>query len=508
MEASQGVRPRPLPIVVLVGAGGLALAAGAVAGGDAIAFGVAGFFAAMVLALGQTAWPVVTWQNALLLFIGVLWFVPIKLYRLPVDLPFHLELYRVLILLLVMGFVVSSLTSGRSVESLGAGKPLFVLTAAALTTQILNAQSIDIPGNEGQALKSLSLFLSLVLVFLLFASTVDSFRQIETLVIALVAGGAIVAVAALYEGHSFYNVFDQLARWVPLFERNEREVLALRGGRLRVHASAQHPIALGAALMMLLPLAMYLVSRAKTRMQSGVWVGAMVLIAAGAAATVSRTTVAMGVAMLVVAWNVRKQALLRLVPLFLVMPIIVHAAAPGAIGGILKSFQGPQGDSLVESLQSRSGESGSGRLADVEPALDLWSRSPIVGVGIDNPEIASSGTDLTSTPGQTVAVPIIFDNQYLHTLVTLGLLGIIGIVWFVWGTVLRTARAARRLVGPEGDFVAACSVACAGYGASMLFFDSIAFIQVTLLLFITAALALKTLALRPPPPDAPTDAAR
>jgi O-antigen ligase len=119
-----------------------------------------------------------------------------------------------------------------------------------------------------------------------------------------------------------------------------------------------------------------------------------------------------------------------------------------------------------------------------------------VGLGLDSPRVAASGADVPSVgPGATASVPIIFDNQYLGTLVTLGLVGLVGLVWFVWNTAVRLIRAARRLVGPHGDFIAACGVACAGYGTSMFLYDSLSYIQVTLLLFITAALGLKTIEL-------------
>lgn len=494
MNSTPALRPTALPIVAILGAGILALSAGAVAGGDAVAAGAAVFVVATLIAFGQTAWPIVTWPNALLVFIAVLWFVPIKLYRLPVDLPFQLELYRILIVVLVVSFVVGSITTKRPIEAFGASKPLFVLAAVALTSQIVNSRALDVQGGEDQALKSLSLLLSLIIVFLLFASALDTFRQIEAIAAALVIGGVIVAIAALYEGRTQYNVFDHLASWFPLFERNEREVLELRGGRLRVHASAQHPIAFGAALTMLLPFVMYFAAQAKTRTARFWWVAGMILIVGGAAATISRTTIAMGITMAIVALSVRRQAVVRLLPLLLVLPLFVHAVAPGAIGGLLKSINPEEG--LVNSLNDRAGEAGSGRFADFDPAMDLWSQSPLVGLGLDNPNISTSGAAVAPpVPGQAAVVPLIFDNQYLHTFVSLGLLGLIAIAWFVWGTARRLLRSAKRMVGPHGDFLAACGVACAGYGASMFFYDSLAFIQVTLLLFIFAALGLKTLAL-------------
>ncbi len=492
----RAVRPRALPIAALFGAGFLALATGAVAGGNAVAIGAIAFLLSAVLAFGQTVWPVVTWPNALLVFIAVLWFVPIKLYSLPISLPFELELYRVLLVVLVLAFVVNSLTTKRTVEAFSASKPLFVLAAVALTSQIVNASEIDVPGSEGQSLKSLSLFLSYIIVFLLFASVLDSFREVELVTVALVVGAVVVSIAALYEGQRQYNVFDHLAQWIPIFDRNEREVLELRGGRLRVHASAQHPIAFGAALIMVLPFVVYFAAKARTRVTRAWWIAGMLVIAAGAAATISRTTVVMAIVMGIAAFSVRRQAVKRLLPLLLVLPLFVHSAAPGAIGGLLKSFGSQEGTTLIGSLNSRAGESGSGRLADLDPAISLWSKSPLVGRGLDNPNIVTSGDD-ASSPGQVAVVPLIFDNQYLLSLVSFGLLGLIALIWFVWGTARRLLRAGKRLVSHEGDYIAACGIACAGYGAGMIFYDSLAFVQVTLLLFVFAALGLKTLSLRP-----------
>ncbi len=493
----RAVRPRALPIAALVGGGFLALAAGAVAGGSGVAIGAAVFLLSTVLAFGQTVWPVVTWPNALLVFISVLWFVPIKLYSLPVSLPFELELYRVLLVVLVLAFVVNSLTTKRPIEAFSASKPLFVLAAVALTSQIVNASDIDIAGSEGQSLKSLSLFLSFIIVFLLFASVLDSFREVELVTAALVIGAVVVAIAALYEGQRQYNLFDHLGDWIPLFEKNEREVLELRGGRLRVHASAQHPIAFGAALIMILPFVVYFAAQARTRLARGWWVACMLLIAAAATATISRTTVIMGVVMAIAAFSVRRQAVVKLLPLLLVLPLFVHSAAPGAIGGLLNSFGSQEGTTLIGSLNSRAGESGSGRLADVEPALDLWAQSPLVGLGLDNPNIVTAGARTSATgAGQIAAVPLIFDNQYLLSLVSFGLIGLLALIWFVWGTARRLLRAAKRTAGQQADYIAACGIACAGYGAGMIFYDSLAFVQVTLLLFIFAALGLKTLSFR------------
>jgi hypothetical protein len=487
-------RPRFVPLV-LIGGGMVALAAGVAAGGDAAAAGAVTFLCACALALGETTRSIVTWPNAILAFVAVVWFVPIKLYSLPVELPFELELYRLLILFMLLAFVLSAIHTRRDIDAVGAGKPLYVLALAALTSQAVHASDLAASGSQGQALKSLSFFISFIVIFLLVASTIDSVRDVDKVLAGLVIGGVVVAVAALYEARGHYNVFDHLDTWLP-FSRNEREVLELRGGRLRVHSSAQHPIALGAALIMIVPLATYLAQKAVRGSRAFLWYAAAGALLVGALATISRTVVVMGITMLILALWLRPRILPRVVPLLLVIPIVAHAAAPGALGGLAHSFGIGGGKPLIESVQGRAGQSGSGRLDDLEPGLRMWSKSPLVGLGIDSSQVATSGAAAaTQTPQDAGGPAIIFDNQYLRTLVSLGIVGFIGAIWFVWGSAIRIARSSKHRAGDDGDLLAACAIACAGYAAGMAFFDSFSFVQVTLFFFIVAALGLKALAL-------------
>ena len=485
-------RSRLVPFT-LVGAGLLALAAGVATGGGATAAGAIAFCVACALALGDVTRSIVTWSNAVLLFTVVIWFVPIKLYSLPVELPFELELYRLLILGMVIAFVMSSIWTGRQVDAVGAGMALFALALAALTSQVVNSEG-DAAG-QSQALKSLSFFLSFIVVFVLVASTLDSVRDIDKILGGIVVCGAVVSLAAIYEGRTHHNLFDHLDSWLP-FSRNDREVYDVRGGRLRVHASAQHPIALGAALVMVVPLAVYLAERAVRGVATFFWFAAAGILLVGALATVSRTVVAMSVAMLIMALLLRPATLPRLLPVLLVLPIVAHTAAPGALGSLAHSFGIGGGKPLIESVQGRAGQSGSGRLDDIEPGLELWSRSPLVGRGIATKDVATSGaSDAAQTLSQASTAAIIFDNQYLRTLVSLGLVGLFGAIWFVWGSVIRLGRSSKRLAGDDGDLLAACAIACCGYGAGMAFFDAFAFVQVTLIFFIVAAVGLRARAL-------------
>ena len=434
-----------------------------------------------------------SWGGAVALLVLVVWTVPIKTYRLPVALPFSLELYRLLLIVLAGAWVVAIVSGARGISAAGLGKPVAVLGAVGVLSVVSNTRALTGAGLETQAIKSLSYFLGFLLAYLLVCSTLETVGAVELVVRALVLGAAVIGAFAIYEARTGYNVFDHLHKWFSFFQPTRAvQESARRGTRLRVRASAQHPIALGAALTMAVPLAAYLASRARTQARSLVWAAAGALAVVGALTTVSRTVVSMALAMTIAGLAVRKRAVLRYWPLALVAAAAVHVAAPHALGSLYHSFF-PKGG-LVHSQTARQGQTGSGRVADIAPGLRSWKQKPVFGHGLGTGKVSRSNEPGTIVDPKTGA-PIIFDDQYLNSLVSIGLVGLLGVLWFVWGTVRRLLGSARRLVGAEGDLVAACGVACTGFGVGMLTFDAFAFVQCTLLFFVIAALGLRTRAL-------------
>lgn len=434
-----------------------------------------------------------SWAGAISLLVLVVWLVPIKLYRLPVALPFSLELYRLLMLLFVGAWIVGIVSGTRGVSAGGLGKPLVLLAAVGVLSILANAHSLSNAGLETQAIKSLSYFLSFLAAYVLVCSTLDTLPAIELVVRVLVLGAVAIAIAAVYESRRRYDVFDHLHKWFAFFEPTRAiKESARRGGRLRVRASAQHPIALGVALTMAMPLAAYLVSRARSRAGQLLWAAAGLTVLVGAFATVSRTIVLMAIAMVVVALFVRRTAVVRGWPALLVLVVAVHFAAPGAIKGIYHAFK-PRGG-LVHSQTARAGSAGSGRVADIAPGLRSWKQAPLLGHGLGTGKTRRS-SDVGAITDPKTGAAIIFDDQYLNSLVSIGFLGLVGVLWFVWGAVARLVGTARRLAGPGSDLVAACAVACAGFGAAMLTFDAFSFVQCTLLFFLIAAIGLRARAL-------------
>jgi polysaccharide biosynthesis protein PslJ len=448
---------------------------------------------------------VLSWQGAVVALVLVIWLIPIKSYKLPVNLPFNLEIYRFVIIALLFAWVLTVARGSARLDAAGHGKPLVVLGIVAVTALLVNRDAITAAGLETQAVKSLSFFVSYLIVYLLVTSTLWSLPELETVVRGITLGAAGVACFALVESRTNYNAFDHLHSILPFLTHSGVVRTNFAGGQLRVRASAQHPIALGVALTLAVPLGFYLASRATRRLGTGFWGSVAIVILIGAVSTKSRTVVLMVLVMLAVGLWVLGRALLRYWPLLVVLFGVAHFAAPGSLSHLYARFN-PKGSSIVQQQQTRPGLRGSGRLADLGPGLHRWAGAPIVGRGLGtvaatgdtnakNGKATSSGAQTVSSAAQTLspaqsATAIIFDDQYMNTLVSLGAAGLIAVIWFVWGAVAKLGRAARRRTGTQG-LVAACAISCAGFGAAMLTYDAFTFVQSTLLFVIIAAVGLR-----------------
>ena len=172
----------------------------------------------------------------------------------------------------------------------------------------------------------------------------------------LVGCGTIVAGFALFEARTGINVFSHLSRVVPiLHDHAEDGYLVPRGGRLRALASAQHPIALGAMLVLLLPFVTYLASRGNRRL----WYACGAILALGAIATVSRTAIMMLVVEAIVFLRLRPVETRRLWPLLL--PLLV--ARPPCRAGC----RGSPEERVPAQGRHRGGAAGRGQHARQRP---------------------------------------------------------------------------------------------------------------------------------------------
>jgi O-antigen ligase/polysaccharide polymerase Wzy-like membrane protein len=463
------------PIVSATIAGGaiLLLALTVVAGLPTAEVGML-LAAGVVAAVGYRV--LLRWHVQLVFLLLVIMFIPIKRYGLPGNLPFDLEPYRLIVILLLAGWVTSLLVDPRTrLRTSGLEGPLALIALASLGSVLVNGPRVDELEVGSDVVKALMFLASFMIVLYMIVSVVRRFDHVRLLVQVLVGCGGFVAVFAVVEAQTGFNIFNQLANFIPILSMTETIGDSLtRGGRLRVFASSQGPIPLGSALVMILPMAIYLARSSKTAWPWWVAVGSITL---GALATGSRTSVVMMLVIALVFLWLRPAATRRALALLLIPAVVaVHIVLPGTIGSLRASFF-PEGG-LIAEQQSNPGYRGSGRLADVGPTLDEFVEKPLLGQGYGT-RITGRGLDSNA---------LILDNQWLKTLVETGAVGTFAWIWLFVRFARRIAPHAKADPGEQGWLLASLVAGVLAFAVGQFFYDAFSFIQVTFLLYIMLAL--------------------
>jgi hypothetical protein len=417
-----------------------------------------------------------SWKSLLALLTAVVMVVPMQRFVLPGSLPFELEPYRLLVAFIFCGWVASLLVDPRvKLRATGFELPLALLVGAVLASVLANGTRVADVGSD--VAKALTFLVSFLLIFYFIVSVVRTRGQIDFLLKVLVAGGALVALEAIIESRTQHNLFNDLPRIIPLLKTGSLTTAPIADRGFRAYASAQHPIALGALLVVLLPPAAYLVHRTRQRR----WGAAGTLLLFGALATLARTSVVMLVAVAVVFVWLRPRAMKRFWPLLVPALLAVHIALPGTIGTLKDSFF-PRGGLLAEQKQS-TGQRGQGRVADLGPSLREFAQTPLFGQGY-----ATRRVEFGSQNAQ------ILDDQWLGNLLETGLLGTIGWFWFFRRAIRRLVRRAKEDQSADGWLAVSLTASIVTFAIGMFTFDAFAFTQVTLVIFILIALASSLLA--------------
>jgi polysaccharide biosynthesis protein PslJ len=447
---------------------GLAVvAAGLVAGTETFAAVVAGCLLLSAIAVGRPSLP---WERVLGVLLIVILFIPIRRYRFPGDLPFQLEPYRLLVAVILAGWAASLLADSRvRLRRSGFEGPIAAVVLAIIASIATNPARFA--AHESNVIKSLTFFLSFVLVFYLVVSVVRRPAIAEFAAKTLVAGGAVVALLAILESRTGASPFTRLDSVLPFLVIEPAFEPIERGSTLRATGPAEHPIALGAALVMLVPLAVYLV-----RVASRKWWLALFALTVGVLATVSRTGVMMLIAAGLVFLCLRPRETKRLWPLLLPLVVAVHFAVPGTLGALKNAFL-PEGGLIAQQRSTAFGCDSSGRIADIGPTLSEVSKRPFFGYGY--------GTRVVTGPESNACV---LDDQWLGTLYEVGFLGALAWLWLFLAVLRRLGRAAKSDPSPRGWLLAGVTASVSSFAVGMATFDALGFVQVTFLLFIVLSL--------------------
>jgi O-antigen ligase/polysaccharide polymerase Wzy-like membrane protein len=426
---------------------------------------------ALIAVLAACASAFFRWTNMLAAVILVILVIPIRRYALPGHLPFNLEPYRLLVTIVVAMWALSLLVDRKvRLRSSGLEGPLALLFFAIFGSLLMNLSRFS--SVETYAVKQLTFFISFVLVLYVVVSVARSFEALDFLIRVLTAGGAIVGATTIWESRTGYNVYNHLSAVIPVLHLVDIPTIGQDGRGDRAYASAQHAIPLGAALVLLIPLAIYLAQRSGHRRWS--LCGGLLVI--GSLATYSRTSVLMLVSMALVYAKLRPQSLRRFWPALVPALLAIHLLVPGTLGTLKNSFF-PAGG-LIAQQQAGAGTAGSGRLADLGPGFHEAAKSPLFGEGF--------GTRIVEGP---LANANILDNQWLVTLLETGVLGLIAWVWLFTRTIRRLSREAKDDDSPRGWLAVGLAASIFAYATSMVTYDAFSFIQVTLILFILLAFA-------------------
>jgi hypothetical protein len=420
------------------------------------------------------------WTTMLFVLAAVIMFIPIRRYALPIPLPFALEPYRLLIVVLIVALVVALV-----IDPAFHWRPVVFGWAFAifLATQVLsiavNADTLVEQGRDGGAATAILGFIVLISVFFIARQLLSSEVVVTRLLVFLVWAGVVVAALAVFERYTRTNVFLLLGNVLPLtLLRDDAE--SLRAGGARAYASSQHPIALAVLFCLLIPIAIYLAKYAgwprHELTRKFVYAGAIAVMIAGILVAVSRTGVAVLGVMLVVTILLRPRLGLVLAAIGIPFGILAAVAVPRLFERTVLSFFDLE--SLIASQFASPGYRGQGRLADLAPAFADVENNPVFGTG----------------PGSRVVVgenanAMILDNQWLDTLLESGVVGTLGLAIFVvTPPIMLLSFAFRRAQNQRHAMLAFTLAVCmAGYITAMFFFDAFAFIQTFLVLDLLLA---------------------
>lgn len=282
--------------------------------------------------------------------------------------------------------------------------------------------------------------------------TVRSISDVLVLVRWVLAGGVVCCVAAVVQFVFQVNPVDWIrVVMVGFVDNNSGTAFQARSALLRVSGTTMHPIELGVATAMLIPLGIWRALYDPTGRKGPRWVVVGLFVLANAM-TVSRSgLLSLATALIITVPFLPKSArqwATVVVPLGVAGLFI---GVPGLISTLFNSVTAGNSDSSITY-----------RTEDYPLVLRLVADRPWFGTG--------PGTWMPSN------MLDIFDNQYLLTAVTMGVVGLVGIVAYLVVPPLAALAAARNAKDNELSLLAAAAAA-AGLVAAVASgaFDSMSF---------------------------------
>jgi len=418
-------------------------------------------------------WPhtrrILPWLIAL--FMGMVFLVPFDSTVLPVNLPFDLELDRIAVG--VMGLVwLAVVLAGkpgaprfhRSPVNLALG----ALALVAVTSVLVNLQPLANAVELSLALKKLVLLGAFLAFFFIVASAVrpGEVRAFATLLVGL---ATVSAIGVIYEYRTGTNVFFDVTDLLPGTKvwTDDSSTTFDASGRRGITGPAAHGLAATTILAMAVPLALLGVMRARELRSKLFYAAITAILLSGSIATVRKSAAIVPAVGFIVLAIYRPRAMVRLTPLLVVLVVVVHFMAPGAMGSIKNQFFPEGGFYNSPSVLARTEDR-----AAIKPDL---KHAPIIGRGYGTYDHDKYR---------------LLDNQYYGLKIETGRLGYAAYLMLLLSVALVGHRVVRTR-DPSRLPSALAAVAAAGVVAvASQLFDALTFPQVPYTFLFLAALAV------------------
>lgn len=395
---------------------------------------------------------------------------------------FQLEPYRLLIAIIVIGWVAALLVDPRvRPRKTKFDGPIALIWVAIIGSELFNiTRATDL---STWVVKAFTVNLCLILFVYVCASVVRTREAIEFILRVIVGAACVVAVAAMFERETTFNLFNHLHRLLPIFSFNAEVQLAvdeLRNGHFRALASAGHPIELSNEMAMVVPIAIYL-AVAKNRK----WWAAVLVLLMGDLSAGSRTgIIGLLVVTAVFLW-MRPRQTVKFWPAVIPLLAVVYVLSPGAISGAVNSFF-PKGGLVAQQsnvFYAYGQKQQASRLSRLGPQLhDLSAHYNLLfGEGFGTRIVGRSVTE----DGVSADNAQILDDQWLGNTLDTGLVGFAAWLW-LFARVIRQLRVRAKQEGhiAEGWLPVALAAAVMCYAVSMFFYDAFGFLQATVILYL------------------------
>lgn len=404
------------------------------------------------------------WRTMLLVNTAIIMIVPARLYKLPSFVPFELEPYRVMtMIMLLFWFTALIIDPSVRLRKTKLDAAVFFFGAVVLISYLVNFTRFQSGGESATAFKALLTIASCIILYFYTSSIIISRQDIDRALKLIIALASALSIFAVIERQTGYNLFRHLHEFIPLLSPNVDSSVwgeMFRGG-LRVSGSASHPIAFGTMLGLVFPFNYYYVRVSKEKKQRIIYLASLVVITLGTMTTISRTSfLALAASMTVLMLGLPKDRF-RLIVFGIIGIIIIQLLMPGVLHQI-KAHLTPS------YFEANEVGNNNGRIEDYPIVYREFLKMPLLGRGFG-----------TYDPRQF----IFLDNQYLGTVVELGLLGLLAFAG-IFVDALRRLRQTVKLVGETDQvllvvFMAAVAVFTVG----SFTFDTLGFPQPTYLFF-------------------------